>query len=87
MEDNNEYKAVVKEKRMRDKEDEGENYRKKMFAVEISTSRKVIGHRKPLEKNGELIELDSDENIRACGKKEKEVEKYMAVRTKIQRHL
>ena len=43
MEDDNEYKAAVEEKRIRDKEDEGENQRKKKFSVEIPTLRKVIG--------------------------------------------
>ena len=87
MEDDDEYKAVVEEKRIRDKEDEEENQRKKKFAVEISAPRKVIGCGEPLEKNRELIELDSNENIGIRRKKGKEVEKYIAVRMKMQKHL
>ena len=43
---------------MRNKEDEGENQRKRKFAVEIPALKKVIGYGEPLEKNREPMELD-----------------------------
>ena len=70
IEDDEEVEVVVEEKRLRDDEDKGQS--KKKFAVEIPTPEKVLGRGESLEKRGEYMEVDTDEDIGASGSKKKE---------------